>query len=161
MKLLIRISDGVDKVCSVAVIFLLSLMTVTYFAQVLLRYVFQTGLHWTEELTRYSGVWLIMIGGSMMAKRKAFINVSILEELLPGKSRAWLIVFQQLVTAVFFAAMIGISFMMIELAGSQVSTNMDLPMALVYGIFPVAFALLVFQSAVSIAMDIRSIKGGR
>jgi TRAP-type C4-dicarboxylate transport system permease small subunit len=64
-------------------------------------------------------------------------------------------VIQQLITGGFFAAVIVIAFQMIELAGSQVSTNMRIPMKLVYGIFPVAFSILVFQIIVFL-LNLRS-----
>jgi TRAP-type C4-dicarboxylate transport system permease small subunit len=120
-------------------------MTITYFGQVILRYVFQTGLHWTEELTRYTNIAMVMVGTAMLAGKHKHINVSILELLLSEKSRKWLFLVQQLITAVFFSVVVKISVDMIRLAGSQVSTNMRLPMVYVYGIFTIAFTILVFQ----------------
>jgi len=67
MKGLLKASDVIDRFCGWAVISLFTLMTVTYAAQVILRYVFSTGLMWTEELTRYADIWAIMIGAAMIA----------------------------------------------------------------------------------------------
>jgi len=120
-------------------------MIITYFGQVVLRYVFQTGLHWTEELTRYTNIAMVMVGTAMLAGKHKHINVSILEMLLPEKFRKWLFLIQQLITGVFFSVVVKISIDMIRLAGSQVSTNMRVPMVYVYGIFTIAFTILVFQ----------------
>ncbi|MFA5575928.1 MAG: TRAP transporter small permease [Tissierellaceae bacterium] len=154
MKVLNKISNGLNKLSGWFLILAFSVMTVTYFSQILLRYVFQTGLQWTEELTRYTNVALVMIGTAIMAGKDTHINVSILESLVPKGAKKWVIILQQLITGTFFAIAIKISFDMIKLAGSQVSTNMRIPMAYVYGMFPIAFSILVFQVIVFILNSI-------
>ncbi len=160
MKSLLKASDFFDKICGWAIGLLFGVMTVTYFIQILLRYVFGTGLMWTEELTRYADIWAIMIGGAMLAKRRNWINVSVLEETMNKHPRrkAKLLVFQQILTLVFFTAMFFIAFKFIKLAGTQVSTNMRIPKRWVYWIFPPAFALTVFQTVVVILSGLRDIR---
>lgn len=166
MKALQRISDVLDKACSWAIGILFGVMTVTYFMQILLRYAFGTGFMWTEELTRYADIWAIMIGAAMIAKRKNWINVSVLEEMLNGRPRAKaaLLVFQQVLTLIFFAAMFIVAFRFIELAGTQVSTNMRIPKRWVYWIFPPAFAVAIYQTLVGILSSLEAakpVKGGK
>ncbi len=160
MKALQRISDVLDKACSWAIGILFGVMTVTYFMQILLRYAFGTGFMWTEELTRYADIWAIMVGAAMIAKRKNWINVSVLEEMLNGrpKAKAALLVFQQILTLIFFMAMFAIAFRFIELAGTQVSTNMRIPKRWVYWIFPPAFAVAIYQTLVGILSSLEAAK---
>jgi len=145
LKTLNQISEVINKVCGWFLIVAFALMTVTYFGQIVLRYVFQTGLRWTEELTRYTNIALVMVGSAVMAGRASHINVSALEMAVSPKVRKWLMIFQQLLTATFFGVAIFIAADMMTLAGTQVSTNMRIPMKIVYGIFPIAFSILVFQ----------------
>ena len=154
MNTINKISDGIDKACGWFLILCFSIMTVTYFGQIVLRYVFSTGIHWSEELTRYTNVVLVMIGTAMLTKRGTHINVSILETIVPKKVKKWVLIIQHILTTVFFTAAIKISFDMIKLAGTQVSTNMRIPMTYVYGIFTVAFTILVFQAIVLIMNSI-------
>jgi len=161
MKTLLKISDTIDKVCGWAIIILFVVMTVTYSAQIFLRYVVGVGLKWTEELTRYADIWAIMIGFVMIAKRRNHINVSVLEESLRGKNRARLIVAQQVISLVIFAAMFVISFRLIELAGDQLTTNMRIPKRWVYWIYPPAFAAFIFQTFVGILQSINEAKTTR
>ena len=158
MKALLKISDIIDKVCGVVIIALFVLMTVTYSAQIIMRYALGTGVQWTEELTRYADIWAIMIGAAMIAKRRTHINVSVLEELLRGKAKARLLVLQQILSFVFFSAMFFIAFEFIRLAGTQVSTNMRIPKAWVYWIFPPAFGVFVFQTFVGILKSAKEAK---
>lgn len=158
MKTLLKISDTIDKVCGWAIIILFVVMTITYSTQVFLRYVVGTGVKWTEELTRYADIWAIMIGFAMIAKRRNHINVSVLEESLRGKNKAWLIVVQQVISLVIFAAMFVISFRLIKLAGRQLTTNMRIPKRWVYWIFPPAFGAFVFQTFIGILKSIQEAK---
>jgi len=152
---LLKISDTIDKVCGWAIILLFAVMTITYSAQVFLRFVVGTGLKWTEELTRYADIWAIMIGFVMIAKRRNHINVSVLEEILRGKNKARLIVVQQVISLVIFAVMFFISFRLIELAGGQLTTNMRIPKRWVYWIYPPAFGMFVFQTFIGILESIQ------
>lgn len=129
-------------------------MTITYFGQIVLRYIFSTGIHWTEELTRYTNIALVMVGAAVMSGSNSHINISILEDIVPKQTKRWIILIQQLLTVIFFGAAIFIGFNMMDLAGTQLSTNMRIPMKLVYGIFPVAYIILVFQTIVYILNDI-------
>lgn len=158
MKGLLKASDVIDRFCGWAIIALFTVMTVTYATQVILRYVFSTGLMWTEELTRYADIWAIMIGAAMIAKRRTHINVSVLEETLHGRTKGWLLVIQQVLSLIFFLAMFVIAFRFIRLAGTQVSTNMRVPKAYVYMIFPPAFGIFAFQTLVGIVKSIQEIK---
>ncbi|MDN5351144.1 MAG: hypothetical protein PWQ12_60 [Clostridiales bacterium] len=150
LKGLNKVSDGLNKIIRWILILCFSVMTVTYFGQIVLRYVFQTGLHWTEELTRYTNTAMVMFGSAFMAGKNSHINVSALEIAVPKRFKKALIIIQQLITGTFFTWVIFIAFDMIRLAGTQVSTNMRIPMRFVYGIFPIAFSILVFQVVVFI-----------
>lgn len=155
MATLNKISAWVNRACGWLLVFLFALMTVTYFGQVVLRYVFSTGVHWTEELTRYSQVALVMFGAAVLAGQNKHINVSLLEALVSPPVRKWVVVGQQLITGAFFLVAIKISFDMIGITGAQVSTNMRVPMMYVYGMFPVAFTILVFNVVVFILNTLR------
>ena len=154
MKLLNKISAWLNKICGWYLILAFSLMTVTYFGQIVLRYVFQSGLKWTEELTRYTNISLVMIGAAVMASSNSHINVSALESVLPKVPKKWLIIFQNVLSIAFYGLAIFFSFQFIQIAGTQVSTNMRVPMRFVYGMFPVAFSILVFQLIVFILNSI-------
>ena len=154
MKTLNLISKWLNKICGWYLVAAFSLMTVTYFGQIVLRYVFQSGLKWTEELTRYTNISLVMIGAAVMASTNSHINVSALESVLPKAPKKVLIIIQQIISVVFYVLTIFFSFQFMKIAGTQVSTNMRLPMRMVYGLFLVAFSILVFQLIVFILNSI-------
>jgi TRAP-type C4-dicarboxylate transport system permease small subunit len=130
-------------------------MTLVYFGSIVFRYAFNSGIVWAEEFTRYMNVALVMLGSATVARYNGHTNVSILETAVPKKIKKWVIVMQQLFTGAFFSAAFYFSLKMIELAGSQVSSNMRIPMRNIYSIFTVAFSILVFQVIVHILNTIK------
>ena len=68
-KILKWLDDNIELyIC----VFLMSFMTLLVFVQVVMRYVFNNSLSWSEELARYTFIWLIYIGISYGCKlRKA------------------------------------------------------------------------------------------
>ena len=150
MKVLNKVFEGVNKAVGWLLILLFVTMTVAYFGQIVLRYAFDTGVRWTEELTRYCQVALIMFGAAMLAGKNGHINVSVLEALVPRSIRKWVIIGQQIVTGTFFAIAIKLGLDFMANASTQVSTNMRIPMMYVYMMFPIAFSILVFNVIVFI-----------
>ena len=58
-KILKWLDDNIELyIC----VFLMSFMTLLVFVQVVMRYVFNNSLSWSEELARYTFIWLIYIG---------------------------------------------------------------------------------------------------
>ena len=71
----------------------LAFMTIITFIQVILRYVFGTGLVWSLEATTYAFAWLVLIGMSYGVRTRAHIAVDLFSNRLPfGVRRAMAII---------------------------------------------------------------------
>jgi C4-dicarboxylate transporter DctQ subunit len=66
---------------------LLGLMTLLTFAQVVLRYGFNTGFIWALEATTYMFGWLILFGISYCVRVHAHIGIDILVKALPAAAQ--------------------------------------------------------------------------
>ena len=67
---------------------ILALMTVITFANVIARYVFNTGILWGLELTVFLFAWLVLIGASYAVKVRAHLGVDlIINSVSPNTSR--------------------------------------------------------------------------
>jgi C4-dicarboxylate transporter DctQ subunit len=79
----------VDRLEEGFIALLLAAMTLLTFTQVVLRYVFQSGLFWALEATTYLFGWLVMFGMSYGVKVGSHIGVDILVKTLsPAAQRA-------------------------------------------------------------------------
>ena len=65
----------------------LAVMVVLVFGNVVLRYAFNSGLAWAEEVARLMFVWLIFLGAILALRHNAHIGVEMLQQRLPRKAR--------------------------------------------------------------------------
>lgn len=79
----------VGKLEEGVIAFLLAAMTLLTFTQVVLRYVFNSGLFWALEATTYMFGWLVLFGMSYGVKVGSHIGVDVLvKQLSPPVQRA-------------------------------------------------------------------------
>jgi TRAP-type C4-dicarboxylate transport system permease small subunit len=65
----------------------LAVMVVLIFANVVLRYAFNSGIAWAEEMSRLMFVWLIFLGAILALRRHAHLGVELLQARLPRWAR--------------------------------------------------------------------------
>ena len=127
--------------------FLLALMTVLTFVQVVLRYVFNTGLVWSLEATTYSFAALVLIGMSYGVRTKTHIAVDLFTRKMPKRVRYY-VGLLAIAICVAYAAMM--------LYGSSVFVNrlyvlgnhardIAAPKWLLTATMPLGFALLGYR----------------
>ncbi len=97
-----RLEEGV-------IALLLAAMTLLTFIQVVLRYVFNTGLMWALETVTYMFAWMVLLGISYGVKVGAHIGVDALVRLLPRRGQ---------LVAGLLGALICITYATILLVGS-------------------------------------------
>lgn len=66
---------------------LMALMTVLIFLQVIMRYVFENSLVWSEELVRWVFIWTIWVGVAHAFRTGDHIRITILPDRLPMQLR--------------------------------------------------------------------------
>lgn len=65
----------------------LAIMVVLVFGNVVLRYVFNSGIAWAEEISRLMFVWLIFLGAILALRRHAHLGVELVQAMLPPMLR--------------------------------------------------------------------------
>jgi C4-dicarboxylate transporter DctQ subunit len=66
---------------------ILAAMTLLTFVQVVLRYVFNSGLVWALEATTYLFAWMVLVGASYVLRAGGHIGVDTFVRLLPGRAQ--------------------------------------------------------------------------
>ncbi len=126
---------------------LVALMALLVIAQVVLRYVFNDPLTWSEELARFSFIFLAFIGiGAAYGRRRHMAIDAVVILLPPGIKRIVEVSVAAIATA-FLIAVIVIAFRsMSELYKMEVTTPaMELPMAYIYLVIPLGLSALIAQ----------------
>lgn len=132
----IRLSEGLMVTASVITV-------LTMFMQVVLRYVFKTGFHWSEELARFVNVFMVFIGATVLVYEDSHISVTIFDELLKGNALKVLKLVQYTITAIYCAVLTRIGFATLPIVRTQTSANLGIRMNMIYVIMPVSFLLML------------------
>jgi C4-dicarboxylate transporter, DctQ subunit len=139
-----RIDQLVGRLEDIAVGAIILVATYVLFQGVVLRYVFNYAFPWTEEVVRYSIVWLVFLGGSIAARRGAHIAMDIVVVYLPPRAKLF---FMGLATALTCLFTVVMTYYGVLLTWSiwnyrQLSPAAEIPMAIPYAAIPVGCALM-------------------
>ncbi|MBM7573588.1 TRAP transporter small permease [Aquibacillus albus] len=85
------------------------------FLNVVLRYLFDSGLTWSEELARYMFVWVVFLGAVVAMKDKSHIGVDLLLGAVPLKVQKVLYFISNIIVIVVLGIFIQGLFKQIEL----------------------------------------------
>lgn len=132
-------------------------LVVSVFMQVIFRFVINSPLAWTEELARYSLVWLTFLGAAYAMSRKAHIGVEFFVNLFSGLGKKILQTVATFISLIFFGLMIFSGYNLVSNTMVQTSPVLEIPMGLVYAAIPVSGLLLTVNL---IAVYINDMKKG-
>jgi len=150
---LIRALDRFEELVTAA---LLAAMTLLTFLQVVLRYVFNSGLVWALEATVYLFGWLVLLGISNGVRTGSHLAVDVItKHLSPAAQKAVAIVAAAL-SLLYVGLMLVGSWMLVErlYAFGNLAHDIPLPRWLLLSSLPLGFALVGFrliQAALGIA----------
>lgn len=144
MKILRLLNDKLEEYLMVVLVIF---MTGLIFLQVIMRYVFQHSLGWSEELARYVFLWSIWIGASYGAKTKTHVRLTILVSKFKPKVQQVINIVAYLIWVAFviFLVVRGFQLVGIMYSSGQISTALHLPMWIAYASVPVGCSLMLFR----------------
>ncbi|KAA9023656.1 TRAP transporter small permease [Niallia endozanthoxylica] len=142
MKLLNRISFILDVITRSFISLSLIVMTVALFAQFIARYVFQSGVVWTDELSRFLMIALIFLGAAIATRDRSHITVSIFEDLWPAAAK-WLRPIQDIVMFAYSVIVLIYGLDALEVVQAQISPNLRISMGIIYSVFPITAILMM------------------
>lgn len=113
-----RLTALVAKALEVLIVACLALMALLVFGNVVLRYGFNSGIAFSEEVSRLLFVWLVFLGTVLASREHAHLGVDSLVKRLPKPARQACV----LVSGVLMIAMCGLLFWG---AWQQAGINLD------------------------------------
>lgn len=126
---------------------LLAAMLAVMIVHVVYRYALGASFGWTEELSRYMMVWMAFLYFPAAHKKGLNVSLDLCTEWFNG-SRPWQLL-QLLIEAAILAALIWciqLGFDRIERGTTTQSLALGIPMAQVYYVLPISFALTALCS---------------
>jgi TRAP-type transport system small permease protein len=129
---------------------MLGSMIVLVFMNVVLRYFFNSGITWSEEMARYLFVWLIFIGAIGAMRDNAHLGVdTIMKRLSPVVQKIAYIVGQTLMLVIMVLLAKG-SFDLTILNMNSKASATNLPLSFIYGIGIVTSVCIVINIGANI-----------
>lgn len=142
------IVNGIDAVERWIITILFGEVIIVGFLQVLCRFVLKASLPWSEELLRFSFVWLTYTAASMGIMRGTHSDVRVLVDHLPVPVQKGANIFREIATLAFCVIVFrfSVEIIRLQIARSQVSPAMQIPMFIPYSGVMVPFGLMIIQS---------------
>ena len=149
MEILLKIEKAVGSA-------LLLLLTVTIFIQVVFRFLLDLPLAWSEELSRYSFIWLTMMVAPICIRLKANIGTGTLAALRP---RTALIVglCGSVLTLAFVSVLLVWGSLLLDVVKFQRSPAIGVPMYWIYAAIPVGAALMIVEIVALIVASLKEL----
>lgn len=140
-------SKFVDRLEEGAISFLLAVMTLITFVQVILRYVFNSSILWGIEASTYVFGWLVLIGISYGVKAGSHIGVDALVNLLPTRGKQAAGVIAGLLCIMYATFMLVGSWNYFETVYEIGITGDDIPIQrwIMIVVLPFGFLLLLYR----------------
>lgn len=126
---------------------------VAYCFGILARYVFTSLVpDWTEEVTVFALLWGLLLAGCLLVDRERHLSAGIMHMVAPQAApyldRAGLVV---AMLFCLFMTWQGVQLVRFELRLEEVSrSSLQVPLAYVYAVFPVAMALMTLRYVMKI-----------
>lgn len=158
MQIVDKISYWIDAVSRSFLTIFLSVMTIALFGQIIARYFFQTGVIWTDELSRFLMVSMVFLGAAVATRDKSHITVSIFEDMWPS-SKKWLAPIQSIVVLIYAIIVIKFGLDTLEVVKTQSSPNMRISMGIVYSIIPISAIIMSVHLAAQLTNRKKSEEG--
>ncbi len=132
------------------------------FVNVVMRYIFNYTLIWSEELVREVIIYTTFVGCSAAVKNRSMIKIDASVQLLP-KFKMPLTFFSNFVIMIFSGMMIYYGWLMAAMQHRthQKTIIMQIPLVILYAILPLMGVMMLIRSIQVIREDILEIRAGK
>jgi len=122
-------------------IFIGGIVAVIFYA-VVMRYIFHRPPAWSEELSRFTFIWMIMLGAVLVTREQSHIQITFVLDLLPKKLRFFLSNFVRLLMLAFCWVMIQEGLEIYPIVAEASSPSFGISMGWLYLSIPVGGILM-------------------
>ena len=136
---------------------LIALLTLAVFLQVILRYVFRTGIEGLDEAPRYLFVWLVMIGAAAAMHRGEHTRLEFFRNRLSWRGQALATIVTEGVGILLFLSIVKTSFVLVPNSQLQSSPGLGLALGWVYAAMPVGAVLISLPMAWRLVQALRNL----
>lgn len=134
VNLLKKLSKLVNGILNVLIVLTLAMMCILVFGNVVLRYVFNSGITWSEEMSRFLFIWMIFLGAIGALRDNDHLGVDTLLKKLPLGVKRVVFIFSNLIVLYVLWLLLDGSWKITISNLHSTAPATGLPLAYVYGI---------------------------
>jgi TRAP-type transport system small permease protein len=129
-----KTSNFFNKILNFSIAASLASMSILVFGNVVLRYVFNSGITWSEEMSRFLFVWMVFLGAIAAMKDNMHLGVDIVVKALPKTLQKIAFVISNLLVLYVLWLLLDGSWKMTVLNMNSSAPATGLPLSYLYGI---------------------------
>ena len=149
-KAIQKIAAWMERILIILCAALFLIMTFAAFMQVFTRFILGSPWKWTDEVCRYSLVWLTMLGAALGVKRHSHLAIDAVIHLTPAPFQNIAARGGSLLTALFGCVLTYQGIVLCMTFMQQRTSVLGLPMGMVNSAIPVFSVFLVIFSLASL-----------
>lgn len=153
-----KVLDKLEKIILGILAILFAVMVIAFFYQIILRFLFERGNPWSEELTRYAFIWLSMLGSAVATRRSRNMDVDFIVKRMPKTMQIINSLFTKGLIIAFLMVIIVYGFSLVSITFKQLSPGLRVPMAYMYAAVPVGGLLMLLFTLEIIINDMKNRK---
>lgn len=141
--------NKIFRIMEIILVSIFGLLVIDVLGQVFSRYVLNTSFAFTEELARFSLIWLSILGAAYLSGKREHLSMDFLYQKFSGKNRKKVLIFIEL--CIFSFALIvmvigGFNLVYTTLHLGQLSGTLRIPLGYIYAILPVSGLFIMLFS---------------
>ena len=154
-----KLKQMIDKAVEWFSIALVVVMVLLVLWQVIARYLLNSPSSFSEALTRYLFVWLVLITSTYAFGSRDHMYISALNDRLRGKTRTAVNLLIEVLTILFAACVMVFGGSIItRMQMVSLDSSLHIPMGVVYAVIPVCGVITVFYCICNIIEELEKAK---
>ena len=139
---------AIRKTTEIVIVFLFAILVMVVFYQVVARYIFNDPPSWTEELARYSQVWIILLASSRCIRKGSHLAVDYFGHRMGIRVKRTVDIVMSILIILYILVVTLYGWRLMVVGQYQLSPALQLKMSFVYVIFPLSGILMLLEAII-------------
>lgn len=155
-----NVGKAVEHLFNGFIAFALSLMAILVFGNVVLRYLFNSGITWSEEMARFLFIWLVLLGAVAAFKDNSHLGVDMLTKRLSKPLKKIVFIISNLIVLLVLYLVVEGSWKITLLNSGSKAPATGLPITMIYGtgiVMGIGMAVIVIMKLYRVLFGIEDV----
>lgn len=154
-----RFFDSFERILKIALVVLLTAMTIVVVVGIVARYILLISIPWTEELARYLMIWTGFVGFGVAYRKRELISVKLFINKLPLHLLRIAFFISDIACSIFLIIAVVYGIKLCAMNVYQVAPALRISMAIIYAAIPLGCCLYLMFVVESISSFLKTKKG--